>query len=224
MIPKIFHQTYKSKDNLPSIYKECQTETLKHFAESSGWTYRFWTDEMMDAEIRENFSEYYGAFSSLPRMIMKVDMFRYCLMWKYGGLYADLDYMFIKPFDMLDSKLVLPISRRQSKEKYPIRFGNCVFASEPGHPFWKLLLDDLLENKDRLRILADDEVDMGENGTGPGFVTRMFHTVSDYIRSTISTPGRFIFHPPSGYRADQLNKCGAYGIHRCVGLWRTNNN
>ena len=92
MIPKIIHQTYKSTE-LPPVYKQCQETVLKLHPD---FEYRFYTDEDMDRVVREEAPEYYEAFSALPRMIMKIDMFRYFLMYLYGGLYVDMDYMMLQ--------------------------------------------------------------------------------------------------------------------------------
>jgi mannosyltransferase OCH1-like enzyme len=210
MIPKIIHQTYKRVDNLPPVYKECQ-DAIKALHE--GWTYMFWTDEDMYREVRESFPELWPTFERLPRKILQIDVFRYCLMWKYGGLYADLDYRFRKPFDILDAELVLPMSRRE-----PPRFGNCVFASVPGHPFWAHVLQDI-RNSDRMAISTDSDVMDSKNGTGPGFITHMYNTCPETVKSSITTPARLMFHPPSGSSADYLDKHDSYGLHHCASVW-----
>ncbi len=47
--------------------------------------------------IKINFPDYDKQLQ--PRLIMKIDMIRYFLMYKEGGIYADLDYKFIKNID-----------------------------------------------------------------------------------------------------------------------------
>uniref|UniRef100_A0A6C0K3X5 Glycosyltransferase n=1 Tax=viral metagenome TaxID=1070528 RepID=A0A6C0K3X5_9ZZZZ len=215
MIPKIIHQTYKQEDNLPLVYKECQTIIRSLHAD---WTYMFWTDEKMYAEVKESFPDLYEVFMKLPRKIMQIDVFRYCLMWKYGGLYADLDYKMRKAFDILDAELVLPMSRMPTA-KQAIRFGNCIFASRPGHPFWKFVLDDIIQNPAHLEIVTDSDVMDSENGTGPGFVTRMYLTCPPEISQSITTPGRYTFHPPSSYGDKELGKNDSYGVHLCESVW-----
>ena len=214
MIPKLIHQTYKQDDNLPPVYVRCQAKILEMHP---GWKYKFWTDEAMYAEVAENFPELLAAFMRLPRKILQIDVFRYCLMWRYGGLYADLDYVFRKPFDLLDKELVLPTSRTNAG--IPVRFGNCIFASRPGHPFWKLLIDDIIKNESRFIINSDSDVMDSKDGTGPGFVTHMYFSCSDEIKSRIYVPLRLLFHPPSSYKEDDLERVGSYGQHLCESLW-----
>ena len=80
-IPQIIHHTYKNHE-LPDIYKICQIEIKKL---NPDFEYRFYTDDDIDNIMKNNFPEYYNKFNELPRMIMKIDMFRYFLMDKYGG-------------------------------------------------------------------------------------------------------------------------------------------
>jgi mannosyltransferase OCH1-like enzyme len=214
MIPKIIHQTYKEVDNLPPVYKQCQ---IKIQALHPEWEYKFWTDADMYMEVRESFPDLYPVFMKLPRKILQIDVFRYCLMWKYGGLYADLDYKFVKAFDLLNSRVILPISRQNSSGN--CRFGNCIFASEPGHPFWRYVLDDIIKNTNRLTLSTDSDVMDSPNGTGPGFVTRMYYEVSDEVRTTITSPLRLVFHPPSGSSSEDLERHGSYGVQLCTSLW-----
>ena len=78
-IPKIIHQTYKNH-NLPETYRICQREIKRLHPD---FEYRFYTDQDMDVLMKTEFPEYYDKFNVLSRMIMKIDMFRYFLMYKY---------------------------------------------------------------------------------------------------------------------------------------------
>lgn len=218
MIPKIIHQTYKEVNNLPPVYKKCQTKVKQLHQD---WQYRFWTDNSMYAEVKESFPELYPVFMKLPRKILQIDVFRYCLMWKYGGLYCDLDYLFRKPFDLTDKEIVLPISR-SPRISETLRFGNSIFASVPQHPFWKLLLDDIINNPQHLMVVTDSDVMDSESGTGPGFVTHMYYTCPEKIRETITTPLKMLFHPPARFKENDLKKNGSYGVHLCESLWTNN--
>lgn len=212
MIPKIIHQTYKSTE-LPPVYKQCQETVLKLHPD---FEYRFYTDEDMDRVVREEAPEYYEAFSALPRMIMKIDMFRYFLMYLYGGLYVDMDYMMLRPFDFLGKEVVLPCSREGVRGEVQ-RLGNCVFASRAGHPFWKGLMDTLF-TIDRGLGVTDSDVEQAATGTGPGFVTDMWMKWGD--TRDIYVPKKVVFHPPSGTARDVLFEMRSYGVHFCAGVWR----
>lgn len=222
MIPKIIHQTYKHKTPLPNIYQTCQSILLElHPA----FDYKFWTDDDMFDEIKTNFPYYYDAFMALPRMIMKIDMFRYFLMYKYGGLYVDMDYIMFKPFDMLSSaKVILPCNREETAGQHSC-IGNCIFASEPNHPFWKMVIDTLFTDK-RERFLTNDDVFYG---TGPQFLyklMKLWTKENHQIAYEIYIPDKFIFHPPTNRDPYVIKKLQekkiAYGMHLCTGVWVDN--
>ena len=212
-IPKIIHQTYKNHD-LPEIYKKCQKEIKKLHPD---FEYRFYTDEDIDKFINTEFPKYYDKFNELPRMIMKIDMFRYFLMYKYGGLYADMDYLMFKPFDILNEKVVIPTNRDLNNNKIT-SLGNCIFASVPNHPFWKSLIDTLF-NIDR-KNLPFDGFDNVIKSTGPMFVYNMYNNFLN--KNDINIPARLLFHPPTkndNLYIEELKKKGSYGMHICTGVW-----
>ena len=219
-IPKIIHQTYKNH-NLPEIYQMCQTEIKKLHPE---FEYRFYTDSDMDRLMKTEFSEYYDKFNELPRMIMKIDMFRYFLMYKYGGLYTDMDYLMFNPFDLLNEKVVIPCNR-EDENGNPICLGNCIFASQPNHPYWKSLMDTLFTiDRTKLDYNTDKNIDGNVLGTGPMFVFAMWKKYSK-INDDICVSKRNLFHPPTknnNQYIEGLKKDGCYGMHICTGLWRNN--
>ena len=219
-IPKIIHQTYKNY-NLPDIYKMCQTEIKRLH---NDFEYRFYTDDDMDILMKTDFPEYYDKFNELPRMIMKIDMFRYFLMYKYGGLYADMDYLMFKSFDLLNEKVVIPCNREDDNGS-PICLGNCIFASEAKHPFWKSLMDTLFTiDRTKLDYNTDKNIDGSVLGTGPMFVFAMWKKYSK-INDDICVSKRSLFHPPTknnNQYIEGLKKDGCYGMHICTGLWRNN--
>ena len=139
-IPKIIHLIWMGKKTIPDVNLYCANlikETNPDF------DYILWKDDDVDKVMKNDFPEYYDKFNELPRMIMKIDMFRYFLMYKYGGLYADMDYLMFKPFDLLNENVVLPTNRDLDDNNRITNLGNCIFASVPNHLFWKSLMDTL---------------------------------------------------------------------------------
>ena len=154
----------------------------------------------MNAEfVQAKYPEFYPVFIGYPEDIMRADAVRYLIMHSIGGMYLDLDYEMLKRFDLDEHALVLPHNRQ---ERFGDRFdglGNCIFASEPNHPFWDAAIAEL--HKPRLGKTLDDpriqpyiepmatEV---EATTGPGFLTRMYHENREYLRDAL-LPNRNCF-------------------------------
>lgn len=209
-IPKIIHQTYKDGNNMPELYKSCQ-ETVKRL--HPGFSYRFYTDEDIRRFIKIEYPEHYHQFQRLPRMIMKIDMFRYFLMYHFGGIYIDMDYKMFRSFDLLSKSVVLPANRDSGS------LGNCIFASEPGHPFWKEVLDAFLST-DYSKNCNDENV---IKSTGPGFLSSVYK--KSLYKKEIFIPHRKFFHPVVPACKDkqlQLQCKNIYGMHLCAGVWRNN--
>ena len=51
--------------------------------------------------VKTHFPDYLSLYLNLPRDIMRADVIRYMWLYIKGGVYIDLDYEAIKPFDSL---------------------------------------------------------------------------------------------------------------------------
>ena len=214
-IPKIIHQTWKD-DQIPDRWKPYQNKVVELHP---GWEYRLWTDVDNDAFISQHYPQLIDKFRRFPKPVMRADVIRYAIMDQIGGVYLDLDYEFIKPFDRSNADCVLPLSRSMDYGDSELRIGNCVMASAPGHSFWKSVLNDLTE---RDMAIGLDELDV-EKATGPLLLTRIYNSQS---WPDIETPDRLYFHPPTPKNRRQyqsiLNNGVSYGIHHADGSWREN--
>lgn len=212
MIPKLLHQTAKTHE-LPA---ECVRYVAKLKALHPDWTYRLWTDRDNLELVTTRVPELLDVYTRLPKNIMRADVIRYVLMYTHGGLYLDTDYEMLKPFDMTDHDIVLPWEITDERGT-PTRVANAVFASAPGHPFWRMLIDDLIAHPP---LAADVDV---IDTTGPVFVTRMYHRARA-AGMEIFTPAREVFNPVTPRLKREYNAIVArgvsYGIHHCLGSWR----
>jgi len=95
-IPKIIFQTWKTK-KLPEKFKEW-SDTWKNM--NPNFEYRFYTDKDCYKFIYTNYPEYLDLYESLIT-IEKIDVFRYLVLHKYGGIYVDMDCECLKPIDDL---------------------------------------------------------------------------------------------------------------------------
>lgn len=227
MIPKIIHQTWLTGD-LPTKYLYYQKKVKELHPE---WKYILWTDEDNLEFIKKNFPDFYETYIGFPKNIMRADMIRYLIMDKIGGIYLDLDYEMIKPFDYLKYDLVLPYNRSRNFGDTYDGFGNCIFGSAPGHMFWKYVINDFKEVRDYEKFyqnlisksLVPRHFTLAEAITGPGLLTRIFYDVQNLLKDYY-LPERQEFHPliPSNEKQYNtlINDGIAYGIHHCFGSWR----
>ena len=164
-IPHIVHQLWKD-ERVPARWEAAVRSVRRYHA---GWEYRLWTDAAIDDYVRRRHADFHATFRAFERPIMRADVFRYILMHDVGGLYCDLDYEFLRPFDYSGAEIVLSLERA-------VRFGddadmiaNYVLASAPGHGFWRDVLRELSTQQPRIRTYDD----VG-GATGPGLLTRIF--------------------------------------------------
>lgn len=135
MIPKIIHQTWKTNKFDYWIFKKSQASVSEHLAE---WQYNFWTDADLDAFIRSNYNEFYNSWKLLNQPIKRVDLARYLILHKFGGVYADLDFIFTKSLDeLIDSqhRIYLYVSQEAVVKEWQF-LGNAFMMSAPGDQFW----------------------------------------------------------------------------------------
>ena len=212
MIPKLIHQTWKT-DLIPKQWVSLVNKVKEL---NPDWSYKLWTDKENDEFVRKEFPEFYGIFSRFPRSIMKADVIRYLLMFRFGGVYLDLDYEVLKPFNFGDKLVVLPLEDIPSETEQPKRIGNCIIASIPGHRFWRDVINDLQCNppdvKDHTQVLE---------ATGPSFLSRIYN--QNYYPD-IFTPDRSVYIPQLLNRKADIERArknvNTLGIHHGWGTWR----
>jgi mannosyltransferase OCH1-like enzyme len=86
-IPKIIWQTMKT-NLVPKIMKDFSSSWIDLNPE---YEYRFLDDTDIDRCIIEEFPEYISAYEKAQQGAVKADLWRYLILYKYGGIYADMD-------------------------------------------------------------------------------------------------------------------------------------
>ena len=214
MIPKLLHHTAKTRAVDPAWEPYRRALLTLH----PDWTYKLWTDDDNIALLKERRPELESVYHAMVHPAMRADLMRYIYMEQFGGLYLDLDYQFLKPFDLNEKSVVLP---RLSDPDQPISLGNCVFASVPGHQFWKSLLNAIQKNPPTKRTVLSESDTIAQSG--PGKVTEVWREQFQQD-DTIFVPPRSWFHPARPESDEDLARIMAqsetYGIHWCFGSWR----
>ena len=159
--PKIIHQTWKD-EQVPASLAACQ-ESWKRF--NPDWEYRLWTDADNDALVQDEFSSLLDLYRSLPRAIHRADFARVLYLWRFGGLYVDLDIEALRPANELLDGHSCTLGTEPNVHAERLRGGeqvvcNAAMASEPNHPFWEKMIAEI---RDRSTQGSDDPVWM----TGP---------------------------------------------------------
>jgi len=199
VIPKKIFQTHKSIEFIRGTLKlrNAVDSWRKH---SKEFEYYFYTDELCDKFMQENFEgEIYNAYKKLPLSVMKADLWRYCIIYKYGGIYADADTICLtNPNYLLRNAQIICAS--ESDENYLCQW---TFAAPPGSPALKSIIDLSVERINKTtRFVGKNIVHIL---TGPQVFTegieryllenslKLFHAKSGYVKYSNKTSHIFVF-------------------------------
>lgn len=215
-IPKIIHQTFKSRD-IPRKYARYQ-EGLT--AIHPGWEYRFYDD----AECRNTIEKYFPVLLPIydrALTIQKTDIFRIAAVYAFGGFYVDMDVECVSPLDDLCAfRCVfgeeLTLSEEEAQRlghRDRLRVGNFMFGSEPGHPFLLRIMRKIVEESRREILIENDVLE----STGPGLVTTVYHDLREKLRDVVLLPNNDRICPRCSAASCYF---GSYAIHGHESAWR----
>ena len=114
------------------------------------YEYRLWTDEDIDAFVRERAPQFLDAYTKLGRRIEQIDFARYLILREIGGAYFDLDMVSIRSIDPLvaTNRIVLGLECSEHTQQFrpqPARIiCNALMISPPGEPFWLELMQHIV--------------------------------------------------------------------------------
>lgn len=176
-IPKLISQTWSTK-TVPAASEPFCRSWRQH---NPDFAYRLFDDEACAAVVAQVAPDYLDDYLRLPFPVMRADFFRYAVIYRDGGLYADIDMQCLRPVGHLlspggavfstESRLT---ARRQAELGYarPFQVANCIFAASPGHPFLMEAMRRAAElTRGRAAIARGDVEDL----TGPRMLTRLFY-------------------------------------------------
>jgi hypothetical protein len=199
-LPKIIHQTWKDERVPPSLAP--YQESWKRL--NPEWEYRLWTDADNDALVLDEFPSLLDLYRSLPRPIHRADFARLLYLRRFGGLYVDLDIEALKPADsILDGRSCLlgcePELHARRLRGIDRVVCNAAMASEPGHPFWEKMIEEIRQRSTQGR---EDPVWM----TGPLCLQAAFEAHGEQLGVELWDPDVFFPLPDLGSRSLRLSR------------------
>ena len=102
------------------------------------WTYVFITDQKMYSFVLKEFPELYDKFMDLPHGVQRADVLRYLWLFKFGGVYLDLDYKILKNFTSYIDSLNVPLYVLHSANTSFIITNSFIVAKSGLHFFYNL--------------------------------------------------------------------------------------
>jgi mannosyltransferase OCH1-like enzyme len=128
-IPMFIHQTWKS-----DIMKQDYVNSFDNWSKlHPGFTHVLWTDEDNDLLVSTWFPQYLPVYNWLPIVIQKTDFARLMYLYRYGGIYADMDYECYQALPPCLPQLC-GFMAVQSPFSLNENLQNSLMISSPGHP------------------------------------------------------------------------------------------
>ncbi|KXZ52833.1 hypothetical protein GPECTOR_8g216 [Gonium pectorale] len=177
LIPRIIHQTYRTRQLPPALRTVVQTWTRVN---GPTWQTRFYDDGACIDFVRREFPEYLDAYLSLPKDVERSDFFRYMVILRFGGVYADIDVELRQPLDNVigpTDTLVVGweaevATDAEAFKRHFVRKRQVLqwfFAAAPGHPVLRAACEHIARNV-RRTFSNNTNRDTLER-TGPGMWT-----------------------------------------------------
>jgi inositol phosphorylceramide mannosyltransferase catalytic subunit len=191
-VPKIVHQTWKSK-SVPSPYREWRQECIDL---NPDWEFKIWTDDDNRELVRLHYPSFLTTYDNYDLNIKRIDSARYMMLHRYGGLYMDLDITCLRPFgnafgaphtfyaaeqfalEDLSARNPRGVQRRQK------RVANAFMAVPANHGLFTDILAELPHTASEIAVLK---------ATGPRFLTTMLQQNNDNASSVSVFPMEHVY-------------------------------
>jgi mannosyltransferase OCH1-like enzyme len=163
LIEKNIFQTHKSISYInskPKLIKCIKSWIIN----TNEFNYFFYNNQMCDDFIKNNFDEKtYQAYSMLPINVMKADLWRYCIIYYYGGIYADADTICkINPNIFINNSLLTIVPENET------HLCQWTFSAPKNSPILKTIIDLSVERILNTPIKGEH---ITHYLTGPGLFT-----------------------------------------------------
>jgi len=155
-IPKKIHQCWIGPLHPPKQW--LQTWQIKH----PDWDYHFWTEKEI-LSLPLTLEKHYHA---MPKLSGKINLARYEILLRYGGIYIDADTECIRllPEEVFCSPYVWALYEDERHKKNQV--ANGMMGAEPGNPFIAELV---------MRLRRAESLDPESwKSCGPAFVTKVW--------------------------------------------------
>ena len=136
-VPSIVFQTWKTRDGLPRNYEYWRSS---FFAMNPKHEILIWDDDDNRDFIASEFPWFLPTYDAYPQEIYRADIVRPFFLYRYGGIYADMDTECVQPLDALGNMGDVIIGRMGLDKSYPHSIPNAIMASRPGQLFWLFMI------------------------------------------------------------------------------------
>lgn len=221
IIHQVWFGTIPNKKEAAKVFKTLEKYRNTWILLNPDWTYMCWNLQNCESLIKTHYPEYLDLYKSYPYAIQRCDFIRYVFLYRYGGIYADMDYICIKPFDEVLSKYKkdLYLVETPNKTCDDIHVSNSLMYCKKDQVFWKHLLLEMQMNSTCPYYYSRHMTIMFT--TGPSILNRVYNKYR--YKYNISYFPYKLFHPKgitSEILVTSLPK-DIYACHIGKGTWES---
>jgi hypothetical protein len=163
LIPKKIFQTWESREVSDGMYNAVQSWIEKN----PDWEYHFFDDDDLREFIKEHFpKKVLMAYDSLNPGAYKADLWRLCVLYIHGGVYADIKSILLMSLNEIipkDASFIVCKDKSFRYQEFDGYIYNAFICTKPKHPFIKKIIDKLIANVE-VEYYGNDQL----SPTGPG--------------------------------------------------------
>jgi len=174
-VPLVIYQSWHTN----KVPKNMKLTIYKLLDMNPEFDYYLYSDEKSREYIKNNYGDdVVTAFDTLKPGAYKSDLWRYCILYKTGGVYLDIKYYSRFPIvDMIKKNPVIFVKDLPLACSLGIGFGvyNAFMVSPPNNPIFLLCINEIINNT-KFRLYKSGSLDV----TGPCLLSRK---INDYDKS-----------------------------------------
>ena len=173
-IPKKIFQTWETNEVTPAMYDAVHTWIDKN----PDWEYYFFDDKSCRDFIKEKFpKKVLDAYDTLIPGAYKADLWRYCVLYIHGGVYADIKQELLTGLNNVlpvDVQFLSIKERNKLGREFSVYIYQAFICAKPNHMFLKKAINMIAENVTSGNY-CQDELSV----TGPGLLGRAINMSVD---------------------------------------------
>ena len=216
IIHQVWFGTIPNKKEAKKTYNKFKIYRDSWKIQNPTWYHIEWNKKFSEQLAKTFFPKYYNMYKNYTYEIQRCDLVRYFCLYRYGGIYADMDYYCNKPFDEAFKTFSHNFYLVNTPNVGNSYVSNSLMYSTPRHVFWEKLFIEMDKSKTS-PIYYSRHLEIMYS-TGPGILTRIYDELR--IKNKLKSLPHELFHP-HGISDDimTLHNDKVYSIHIGKGSW-----
>ena len=156
--PRRLLQTWKSTTDLPLRFNYWRASWLRYHPT---WHHDFWDDAANRAFVAKHFAWFLPTYDSYEKEICRADAVRYCYLYQFGGVYADMDFEALQSLEPLLTQYdgradILLGSLRSGLSLWASHaVPNALMISTPRQYFWLAVLKEMVRRRRKVHTVEE---------------------------------------------------------------------